>query len=376
MKRISKLLFAAAMVIAVTNPTTTVEAEKMDSLNAMYRMYNPYSGEHFYTADPDERLGLMQYGWDYEGVGWYAPVTSDIPVYRLYNPNQGLHHYTTSLIEKDTLVSYGWIFEKVGWYSNDSNALDAVKIYREYCLTSGQHNYTSSLTEHTVVSSWADWTAENDGLWYGTEPEDETTDLAVFENSILIGDSYGEGFDGYYTHYEEGWCDVLADLLGMEKAYIHREGGSGFTRKGDGGYGTTFLEALQSMEVSDPSMVNYIIVEGGYNDHVTDLQEVKEAVDAFIAEAKSMYPNAKIVIGMNGWNKKDFDVQRKISPLVSVYKQACSENGAYYVSDIEYVGRYASTTFYPDGVHVHPSANRAIAEKTRDYLLKLEEETA
>ena len=53
---------------------------------SMYRLYNPYSGEHFYTASADEMGHLASIGWSYEGVGWVAPKQSNTPVYRLYNP--------------------------------------------------------------------------------------------------------------------------------------------------------------------------------------------------------------------------------------------------------------------------------------------------
>ncbi|MFB8538758.1 C39 family peptidase [Enterococcus thailandicus] len=41
----------------------------------MYRLFNPYSGEHFYTRDTGERDKLRKIGWNYEGVGWQAPTT-------------------------------------------------------------------------------------------------------------------------------------------------------------------------------------------------------------------------------------------------------------------------------------------------------------
>lgn len=59
----------------------------------LYRLYNPNSGEHFYTKTTGERDNLRKVGWHYEGVGWVAPSTGN-PVYRLYNPNAGDHHYT------------------------------------------------------------------------------------------------------------------------------------------------------------------------------------------------------------------------------------------------------------------------------------------
>ncbi|WP_420912685.1 hypothetical protein [Enterococcus mundtii] len=36
----------------------------------MYRLFNPNSGEHFYTRDTGERDHLRKIGWNYKGVGW------------------------------------------------------------------------------------------------------------------------------------------------------------------------------------------------------------------------------------------------------------------------------------------------------------------
>lgn len=130
----------------------------------MYRLYNPNSGEHFYTADASERDYLSSLGWNYEGVGWVAPVESDTPVYRLYNPNAGDHHYTTSAQERDELVALGWNNEDVGWYSSDESG---APLYRQYNPNqfACNHNYTTSLEENDQLVSLG-WNAEGIG-WYG-----------------------------------------------------------------------------------------------------------------------------------------------------------------------------------------------------------------
>ena len=40
---------------------------------SMYRLYNPNSGEHFYTSNVAERDMLISVGWSDEGIGWIAP---------------------------------------------------------------------------------------------------------------------------------------------------------------------------------------------------------------------------------------------------------------------------------------------------------------
>lgn len=84
----------------------------------VYRLYNPNSGEHFYTMNGNERNMLRDIGWRYEGIGWYT-LNSGMPVYRVYNPNGGVgaHHYTVNGNERDNLRNHGWRYEGIGWYS-------------------------------------------------------------------------------------------------------------------------------------------------------------------------------------------------------------------------------------------------------------------
>ncbi|MCR5582100.1 MAG: S8 family serine peptidase [Eggerthellaceae bacterium] len=129
----------------------------------MYRLYNPNSGEHFYTASTSERDGLRKLGWRYEGVGWLAPKTGNA-VYRLYNPNGGDHHYTMSVEERDGLRKLGWRYEGIGWYSD---TYKATPLYRQYNpnAKSGSHNYTVSKSENDKLVRLG-WRAEGIG-WYG-----------------------------------------------------------------------------------------------------------------------------------------------------------------------------------------------------------------
>ena len=138
----------------------------------MHRLYNPYTGEHFYTADEGEFEGLVAVGWRDEGRGWTSPEEG-MPVYRLYNPyvTGGDHHYTPSAEERDSLVEAGWQYEGVGWLSATDSAgrpvSGAVPLYRQYnpFATTGTHNYTTSLEENDTLVA-AGWRAEG-VAWYG-----------------------------------------------------------------------------------------------------------------------------------------------------------------------------------------------------------------
>ena len=145
---------------------------------AMYRLYNPNSGEHFYTANALEKDHLDEIGWDYEGIAWYAPDTSTVPVYRLYNPNSGEHHYTINTVERDSLVDKGWRAEGIGWYSDDSKTTEVSEekigeepLYRLYNpnakgqMEPGAHHYTKDVTERDNLIKIG-WSYEGIG-WYG-----------------------------------------------------------------------------------------------------------------------------------------------------------------------------------------------------------------
>ena len=143
--------------------TVNVAAAPESGRAEMFRLYNPYSGEHFYTASEVERDSVAAAGWSFEGVGWVAP-TEGAPVFRLYNPYAGDHHYTTSATERDYLVSVGWSDEGVGWRSAGS---DGVPLWRQYNpnATAGAHNYTASESERDMLVS-VGWRHEGIG-WYG-----------------------------------------------------------------------------------------------------------------------------------------------------------------------------------------------------------------
>lgn len=132
----------------------------------LYRLYNPYSGEHLYTYDQNEQKELVKLGWNDEGIAWYAPKKSDVPVFRLYNPYSGDHHYTTSSNERDGLVKIGWKDEGIGWYSEEAQTVEVLRIFNPFATTS-THLYTLDSNE-VKVNVDRGWKDEGVG-WYAAE---------------------------------------------------------------------------------------------------------------------------------------------------------------------------------------------------------------
>ena len=92
---------------------------------------------------------LMNAGWNAEGIAWTEPVAFDTPVYRLFNPYSGDHHYTIDANERDYLVSVGWNDEKIGWYSSD-NGIPVYRLYNPYAMGAGSHLFTADAVEKEI----------------------------------------------------------------------------------------------------------------------------------------------------------------------------------------------------------------------------------
>ena len=150
--------------VTVTGAGNAYRADLQNSRIPMHRLYNPNSGEHFYTADDHERDALRGYGWRVEDDAWTAPGWSTIPVYRMYNPNAGDHHYTTKKIEVDALAKAGWNYEGIAWYSDPAQAVPLHRLYNPNAV-SGSHHYTADPHEKDVLVSYG-WRYEEIG-WYG-----------------------------------------------------------------------------------------------------------------------------------------------------------------------------------------------------------------
>ncbi len=160
----------AAYEAAEKAGTKSDEPAPVEPVVVMYRLYNPNSGEHHYTADKAERDNVVAAGWNDEGVGWVAPVKSATPVYRLYNSHEPLgdHHYTTDKAEYDNCVAAGWTGEGIGWYSDDSKRMTLHRVYNPNAYAmgmTGAHHYTADKPEADYLASIG-WRAEGIA-WYG-----------------------------------------------------------------------------------------------------------------------------------------------------------------------------------------------------------------
>lgn len=152
--------------------STNLDVSEVSSINtgllngrqAVFRLYNCHSGEHFYTTSLQERQSAIQQGWQDEGIGFYGMRDDHSnPVYRLYNPNVGDHHYTSSMVECQMLTERGWQNEKIAWYADPEGSTPIYRLYNPNATT-GSHHYTISFAEYTELEK-AGWQGEKIGFY-------------------------------------------------------------------------------------------------------------------------------------------------------------------------------------------------------------------
>lgn len=157
-------------ITATTNDgglKATCTVTVVDSTADIHRFYNPISGEHLFTSNDGERSYLTAIGWNYEGVAWTAPYSSNRPVYRVFNPYTGEHHYTMNDDEINYLLLTGWNNEGISWYSVNTNTRGTpiYRLFNPYINGIGAHHYTANSSERDYLITLG-WRYEGIG-WYG-----------------------------------------------------------------------------------------------------------------------------------------------------------------------------------------------------------------
>ncbi len=135
--------------------------DKQDDPNVhvLYRLYNLYTHEHFFTAETVENDNLVRLGWKSEGgVGYIYKHGEKGGVYRLYNPTTGEHHYTMKEDEVAQCVKAGWKNEGVKWFSAQNKEVTLNKLYSMYNPYEKKfyHHYTADAKEieQMVEAGW------------------------------------------------------------------------------------------------------------------------------------------------------------------------------------------------------------------------------
>lgn len=257
-KKILSVLTAVMLVCAAWVPAVRVEAEGSSSVK-LYRLYNPHTGEHFYTGNRTERVQLYHAGWRDESIAWNTPAQGT-PVYRLYNPNSGDHHYTASAGEKNALKNMGWRDEGAVFRSAEKGS--GIPVYREYNphAVKCNHNYTVSKGEHSqlVKAGWRD------------------------EGIAFYADSLNEDIDLLYQ-------PVLDKIVSAARTRI----GSSYTLAASGRVGPNSFDCS--------GLVDWVYATAGVNHDMFDRRCNTDAMNAYLL-GQTAHPTTKFT-----WTYTDLD---------------------------------------------------------------------
>ena len=173
-----------------------------------------------------------------------------------------------------------------------------------------------------------------------------------FDACVFIGDSY--------LNQNPAWGDVLAGILpGCRSHHNYASGGGGFQTRGANG---SFAAMLQSGGLvyndaqSYKNEITFVLIEGGINDGDTGMSAETSAVDTTLKAAKSLFPNAKIVVVYN-WISRAYP-----NNIWEGIKLGCAINGVPFCPNSYLWLWNDNDTLYFQSDRIHPNTlgtNRA-----------------
>lgn len=181
----------AAENAAVT--ASTVSKARSSDLVRVFRIYNPFSGDHLFTSSKEEKDFLIANGWRDEGTAWSAPASSKTPVYRLYNSVTGENRYTADAKEQAQLIQSGWTDAGIAWYSDDKKGVPVYGLLNP-ALPAYNIIYTSSQAEYQqlLLSGWQDLGV----AWYAAKKAVKKTPAVTVVDQSSDSESTSHDDDG------------------------------------------------------------------------------------------------------------------------------------------------------------------------------------
>lgn len=169
---------------------------------------------------------------------------------------------------------------------------------------------------------------------------------------ILIADSYGVGTSGGGA--VSGWTSIFKTNLHLDdvNCYISQIGGSGFV----GNVETTFENLLETVNASSPETITDIVCCGGWNDADDNVASITTAINSFCDKAKTLYPNAKIHIGMVGASTDTSPTRKKalFNNSLKAYSGTLNESDYHYLENVENILR-VNPNSYMSSDNIHPT---------------------
>lgn len=217
-------------------------------------------------------------------------------------------------------------------------------------------NITDAVTQNTNdIGDLADAT---DDL---SNEVDELAERLSDPFTLIIGDSYGEGYDPNGNN--SGWCEYLR-LKGITNYQIIYRGGMGFHYADSDTRSIYYV--VSNTAVPHPEKVTQIIIAIGYNDFKANGTDVVSHGVSFMSYLRTRFTNAKIFLGMCGfaWTlNENAIVSSDISTTIADYLSICRNSDAIFMPQCSGALLGAGPSSMSSGDYKHPTelGNKAIA---------------
>lgn len=181
---------------AVAAQVNVVSLKSSASEARLYRAYNPQADLHVFTTSLGEFNYQITHGLRDESTGQSAfavladYVAGTTAMHRLYNPNSGEHYYTLSDGERDALVQAGWNFEKEEGYMfpvSASPPAGTAEIFRLYNTTPshGEHLFTQDASyKNAVLFQFPGVWVVNSSLGFAFAQDASAANVGAMEMSL------------------------------------------------------------------------------------------------------------------------------------------------------------------------------------------------
>jgi len=177
----------------------------------------------------------------------------------------------------------------------------------------------------------------------------------------IVGDSFTTGTDvgGLGPH---NWVPLMTAQLERDgysvNTAVEAGGASGYTKPG---YRNLTFAQMAKLVVT-PS-TNYVIIFGGFNDHVSASDELDTASSQLYAEVKKIAPLATLIV--IGPLLPDEDLAPKIIPVRDVLKKNAQAAGVLFIDPIDesWFSDGNSKMISTDGIHPNDDGHQAMAKR-------------
>ena len=185
-------------------------------------------------------------------------------------------------------------------------------------------------------------------------------------NIIVIGDSYGKGWDqagNQYTPYTTFASQYTGVPIKNES-----ESGAGFANTGDEGntFAGLISKVANAMTKDERDKVTDVMFIGGFNDRIHSSTEIISGMTACLSICKNSFVNAKYRCGMIGWSTYSPDYA-SLNAVMYRYQREFTPRGGGYITNIDRV-MHSYGLFADDGIHPNQNGHVFIGLALADYI--------